>query len=209
MRQLCASRGVSPLQSFSGSCLKCHGCIGVGTRSLASCIACPACVKKAFMLTSSRTTLLMPRNISFVATGLVAFSSSTTVSAWPRHFRLLSYGMTTWHELPRFPGRDGGSALQSLRCFACVLGLEDSFLSKRAKPCTFCMASAPCSVKKMCHTFEVPMPMVITFSTALTLGPSGLSISNSSGHEHKSVLMTCKPGWLIRRSEISLSSYKC
>ena len=56
------SKGVSPLQSFSGSCLKCHGCIGGGTRSLASCIACPTCLRTAFMLRSSGTTLLMPRN---------------------------------------------------------------------------------------------------------------------------------------------------
>ena len=61
------SKGVSPLQSFSGNCLKCHGCIGGGTRSLTSCIACPTCLRTAFMLRSSRTTLLMPRNTPHMA----------------------------------------------------------------------------------------------------------------------------------------------
>ena len=84
------SKGVSPLQSFSGSCLKCHGCIGGGTRSLASCIACPTCLRTAFMLRSSGTTLLMPRNTPHMATGLVALSSSTAALAWSRRFRLLA-----------------------------------------------------------------------------------------------------------------------
>ena len=97
------SKGVSPLQSpFSGSCLKCHECIGGGTRSLASCIACPTCLRTAFMLRSSGTTLLMPRNTPHMATGLVALSmlaewtseilslsSSTAALAWSRRFRLL------------------------------------------------------------------------------------------------------------------------
>ena len=84
------SKGVSPLQSFSGSCLKCHGCIGGGTRSLASCIDCPTCLRTAFMLRSSGTTLLMPRNTPHMATGLVALSSSTAALAWSRRFRLLA-----------------------------------------------------------------------------------------------------------------------
>ena len=82
------SKGVSPLQSFSGSCLKCHGCIG--SRSLASCIACPTCLRTAFMLRSSGTTLLMPRNTPHMATRLVALSSSTAALAWSRRFRLLA-----------------------------------------------------------------------------------------------------------------------
>ena len=92
-RQLCrlwSVSGVSPLQSFSGSCLKFHGCIGGGTRSLASCIACPTCLRTAFMLRSSGTTLLMPRNTPHMATGLVALSSSTAALAWSRRFRLLA-----------------------------------------------------------------------------------------------------------------------
>ena len=84
------SKGVSPLQSFSRSCLKCHGCIGGGTRSLASCITCPTCLRTAFMLRSSGTTLLMPRNTPHTATGLVALSSSTAALAWSRRFRLLA-----------------------------------------------------------------------------------------------------------------------
>lgn len=84
------STGVSPLQSFSGNCLKCHGCLGGGTRSLASCIACPTCLRTAFMLRSSGTTLLMPRNTPHMATGLAALSSSTAALAWPLRFCLLA-----------------------------------------------------------------------------------------------------------------------
>ena len=53
-----ASGGVSPLQSFSGTQLKSHGCISGVIKSL--CIAYPACVKKIHG-ESSRTTLLTLR----------------------------------------------------------------------------------------------------------------------------------------------------
>ena len=88
--QLCRlKRRVTPAIIF-GNCLKCHGCIGGGTRSLASCIACPTCLRTAFMLRLSGTTLLMPRNTPHMATGLVALSSSTAALAWSRRFRLLA-----------------------------------------------------------------------------------------------------------------------
>ena len=88
-RQLCRLKK-RPLQPFSGNWLKSLGCIGGGTRSLASCIACPACLKPAFMLTSSRTALLMPRNTLHGAILLMALSSNTAVFAWPRRFCLLA-----------------------------------------------------------------------------------------------------------------------
>ena len=85
-----ASARVSPLQSFSGSCLKGRGCIGGGIRSLASCIACPTCLTTLFMLKFSGTMLLTPSNTLHVTAGLVALSSSTAVLAWPHRFHLLA-----------------------------------------------------------------------------------------------------------------------
>ena len=58
--------------------------------ALAACIACPARLKTAFMLTCLRATLLMHMNTPHMATGLVALLSSTAVYAWPCQLHVLS-----------------------------------------------------------------------------------------------------------------------
>ena len=117
-------------------------------RSLTSCIACPTCLKTAFMLRV--TTLLMPRSTPHVASGLVALSSSTAVTAWPR--------FVFWHNMlepPRFFGMEG----QLCKVWDGLHVSPRTAPSKRAKLCTsFAWFLRPGQLKPVPY-FELPMPI--------------------------------------------------
>ena len=94
-----------------------------GSRSLASCIACPADIKTAFMLKSSRAMLLMPGSTVHL-TDLVASSHMYMLCAvqLSRHDLAFVFWYN-WLEPPEPPwcsDKHGGSALQGLGRSACA-----------------------------------------------------------------------------------------
>ena len=147
------SKGVSPLQSFSGSCLKCHGCIVGGTRLLASCIACPTCLRTAFMLRSSRDNIADAQehpSYGNWAGGIVKqYSRLGMVSPFS------SSGITCLNSL----GFQANMKGQLCRVWDGLHVSPRTAPSKRAKLCTYFAWFLRPSQLKTVPYFELPMPI--------------------------------------------------
>ena len=131
------SKGVSSLQSFSGSCLRCHGCIGGGARSLASCIACPTCLRDSIHAEVLRDNIADAQehpSYGNWAGGIVKqYSRLGMVSPF-------SSSGTPGLNSPRVSGEHEGSALQGLGGSACVPKNSSLKLGKALH--MLCMVSA-------------------------------------------------------------------